>query len=376
MTLATLANKLHWRWKRAVAFPPWLIERLFATPYYDLVLSRQRTIHRGAVDWTPRAVVFLIFPRTGLLRSHLQALRYCVRKDCAPVVVSNLPLTEADRKAVLPHCHKLIERPNFGYDFGGYRDGMLSLLGDFDRLEFLALFNDSCWFPVPGASDWLDDARALQVDFVGAASNYGMTPQMPGNYKDTGWSYSAANTGFHYCSFALLFSQKLLRDRRFKRYWTRFPLSNNKLEVIKQGEVGLSRWVIEHGYSHASTLDIEHIDADFERASLERIKQIVEELVIPEERALRQAKAQLLARFDGSPSWQREAIRFSLLAVAQTGASYVFPEFAVRDKGYPFLKKSPLWLDRESADSTLRLIGKLEGADAQVILEEALQLRR
>jgi hypothetical protein len=375
IALATIADKLRWRLKRALAFPPKLIGRLFATSYYDLVLSRHRRTHQGAVAWQPRAVIFLIFPRTGLLRSHLTTLRYFVHKGFAPVVVANLPLSEDDRHAVIPHCHKLIERPNFGYDFGGYRDGVLSLIGDFDRLEFIALLNDSCWFPLPGSSDWVDDALALNVDFAGAASNYGIARQRPGHYDFTRWTYSPDNAGFHYCSFALLISQTLFRDRAFQRFWTGFNLSNDKREVIQRGEVGLSQWVISNGFSHASTLDIAHFDADLELFSLERIREIAQDLIIPEERELREAKTELLDRFDGSEAWRKEAILFILLAVAQTGASYALPEFAVRDKSYQFLKKSPLWLDRDSAESTLRIARRLEGDDAVVILEEAILLR-
>lgn len=373
---ATIAEKLRWRLKRALALPPKLIGRLFATSYYDLVLAKQARTQMGAVAWTPRAAIYLIFPRTGLLASHLVALRYLVRKGCAPVVVSNLPLSEEHRRTVLAHCHKLIERPNFGYDFGGYRDGVLSLAADFDRLEFLALLNDSCWFPLPGTSDWLDDARALNVDFAGAASNYGITPQRPGTYVYPEWTYAPDNPDFHYCSFALLMSERLLRDPAFRRFWSSFNLTNDKKEVVQRGEIGLSRWVIENGYAHASTLDIARFDDDLERLSVARIHEIALELIIPEEHELRHEKAKLLARFDGSDAWRGEAVRFILLTVAQTGASYAIPEFAVRDKGYPFLKKSPLWLDRDAAESTLRIARSLGGADGDVILAEAKQLRR
>lgn len=376
LSLAEIADKLHWRWKRAVALPPKIIRRLFATPYYDLVLSKQTRTHIGKIAWSPRAAVFLIFPRTGLKPSHLATLRYLAAKGYAAVVVSNIPLSEGDRASVLDHCHRLIERPNFGYDFGGYRDGILSLRNDFERLESLVLLNDSCWFPLPGTSDWLEDARALGVDFAGAASNYGVTPQPPGSYSLGAWTYRSDNPDFHYCSFALRISQRLLRDTGFQRFWTGFGLTNDKLEVVQRGEVGLSQWIIRNGFSHACTLDIARFDTDLASLAVERIREIAHELIIPEERELRDAKAELLSRYDASEAWRQEAVRFILLTVAQTGASYALPEFVVRDKGFPFLKKSPLWLDRDAAESTLRIARSLEGADGEAILEEAEALRR
>jgi hypothetical protein len=373
---AEIADKLRWRWKRTVALPPKIIRRLFATPYYDLVLSKRTQTYVGKIAWSPNAAVFLVFPQGGLKPSHLVTLRYLVAKRYAPVVVSNIPLSEDDRASVLDHCHRLIERPNFGYDFGGYRDGILSLKTDFDRLDNLVLLNDSCWFPLPGTSDWLDDARALGVDFAGAASNYGMTPQPPGTYAFEEWAYRSDNPHFHYCSFALRISQRLLRDKGFQRFWTDFSLTNDKVEVVQRGEVGLSQWVMRNGFSHASTLDIARLDADLARLAVERIREIALDLVIPEERELRDAKAELLSRYDASEAWRKEAVRFILLTVAQTGASYALPEFAVRDKRFPFLKKSPLRLDRDAAESTLRIARSLEGSDGEAILAEAKTLQR
>jgi len=373
---AEIGDKLRWRWKRAVALPPKIIRRLFATSYYDLVLSKQTQTHAGKVAWSPHAAVFLIFPRDGLKPSHLVTLRYLAAKGYAPVVVSNIPLGDADRASVLNHCHRLIERPNFGYDFGGYRDGILALRNDFECLESLVLLNDSCWFPLPGTSDWIEDARAVGVDFAGATSNYGMAPQPQGAYAFDAWSYRSDNPHFHYCSFALHISQRLLRDKGFQRFWTDFSLTNDKLEVVQRGEIGLSQWVMRNGFSHASTLDISRFDADLAALEVERIREITQDLVIPEERELREAKAELLSRYDASEVWRKEAVRFILLTVAQTGASYALPEFAVRDKRFPFLKKSPLWLDRDAAESTLRIARSLEGIDGEAILAEAEALKR
>lgn len=373
---AKIGDKLRWRWKRVVALPPKMIRRLFATPYYDYVLSKKTRTLAGKIAWSPHAAVFLIFPQDGLKPSHLATLRYLGTKGHAPVVVSNIPLREEDRTSVLDHCHRLIERPNFGYDFGGYRDGILSLKNDFERLESIVLLNDSCWFPLPGTSDWLEDARTLGVDFAGAASNYGMASQPPGSYSFGAWTYRSDNPHFHYCSFALRISQRLLRDKGFQRFWTDFSLSNDKVEVVQRGEVGLSQWVMRNGFSHASTLDIARFDTDLAPLAVERIREITQDLVIPEERELREAKAELLSRYDVSEAWRQEAVRFILLTVAQTGASYALPEFAVRDKRFPFLKKSPLWLDRDAAESTLRIARSLEGADGKAILAEAESLKR
>ena len=373
--LSKIRRKLAWELRQTIAAPARLANFLFANSYHDLILSRRRKTTDGDVRRTSRIAIVLIFPRFGVEPSHVRTLRYLVEKGYAPVVVSNIHLSDLDRITVTKTCWRLIERPNFGYDFGGYRDGILSLGDDLGQLERLVLLNDSCWFPLPASSDWLDDAAALNVDFAGAASNYGVTPQKVGCYEYPVWSYRSDNPDFHYCSFALLISGALLHDPRFRRFWKRFPLSNDKYQVIRRGEVGLTQWVLRHGFSHGSTLDITHLDAELNTCSVTRLLRIVQQLIIPEEAELRIAKSSLVARYDASENWRKDAVGFILTAVAQTGVAYVLPEYTVRDRGFPFLKKSPLWLDEDSAESTLEIARGLDGAEGAQILAEARELR-
>lgn len=368
-------RRLYWEAQRLAAWPSHLIKYFLATPYYDRVVSRGRQTFDGHVGASARVAIVLIFPRQGLKPSHLRTLSYFAEKGYAPLVVSNLPLVEADRKAVLNHCWRLIERPNFGYDFGGLRDGILSLGQELDRLERLVLVNDSCWFPLPGASDWIDDVDALGVDFAGAACNYGIAGPEAEHYRSISWAYRPTLPHFHYCSFALSFSRTLLRDPRFRNYWQRLRLTNDKRLVVQRGEVGLTQWILKNGFSHGATLDISRLDADLESCAIERIQQITRELIIPEDPRLRAVKASVLDRYDGSESWRRDAVRFILTTVAATGVSYALPEFTVQEKRFPFLKKSPLWLDDEGAGSTLRIVSRLGGTAGAEIRAEAEELQ-
>ena len=89
------------------------------------LLRRQVRITEGALAATRRCAVYVVYPRLGLQDSHLTSLAYLARKGCAPLVVSNLPLTPQERERLQPLCWRLVERPNYGYDFGAYREGVL-----------------------------------------------------------------------------------------------------------------------------------------------------------------------------------------------------------------------------------------------------------
>ncbi len=343
----------------------------FATRRYDTGLRQQIRRFDGALPEADRVAIYLIYPSAGLLWWHERALRYLHDKGYATLVVSNLPLSEADRARLLPLCWRYLERPNFGYDFGGYRDAVLELGERLADLQRLVILNDSVWFPLPGARDWLDDVEALDVDFAGAASNYGTPRPEIEEFATMQWSYRVTHPNFHYCSFALCVGPAILRDPGFLRYWKGLRLSNDKSRTVRRGEIGLSQWVLSHGYRTAGTLDVGPLDQELAALSDAELRKLAVEIVIPEDRRLVALQGRLLA---GSPS-REELIRFLLLIVSRQGSSYALAPYSIFYKGYPFLKKSPVWLCPESSEATMRIAERIEGEGAVELRAEIEALR-
>ncbi|MGE0350245.1 rhamnan synthesis F family protein [Hydrogenophaga sp.] len=371
--LIKLRSYLVWQLGRMARAPAVLVNMLFGTLWYDVVVARGKRIFRGnAVDAT-RVVIYLIFPKDGLLASHLVALKHFLEDGYAPIVVSNVSLSLEDREELLQYTHHLIERPNYGYDFGGYRDGILFLRDRLPTLDRLALMNDSVWFPLAKMQDWLLAAEHLGPDAVGAVSNYFTDPEderRSGDMSES-WQYDTQYPRFHYCSFALSFGPAVLRDARFLRFWEGFRLSNNKVETIRRGEVGLGQWVVRSGHTHSCTLDLSHFDVDLDRLDDARLREVAENLLIPEDPSLRKEKALLLANTVGNSDQRRRLKSFILRATARTGPAYALLDFAMREKKHGFVKKSPLWLDEESAGITLKLLAE---QGEHLFHEEALSL--
>ena len=354
-------------------WPMSLSTYLFGRRYYDLFLSGGKVVQSGQVAPSRRVAIYLVFPGQGLLKSHRRVLDYLNGKGFAPVVVSNLPLEPADRATLLENCWTLIERPNFGYDFGGYRDGVLHIADRFPEMDQLVLLNDSAWFPLPGAGDWLAQVEELGTDFVGAASNYGITRPQQREFRNIQWTYSSTHRNFHYCSFAISMSARIFRSRGFKEFWLKFPLTNAKTRTVRRGEIGLSKWVISHGFSHGSTLDIESLDAELRALPDARLNEVFENLIIPEDRRLMDIKSELRAA--GTATARKELEKFVLTAVARQGVSYALADYTIRDKGFPFLKKSPVWLSEEASNITRDIARHLDGAIGEEIRAEIEDLR-
>ncbi len=348
---------------------------LFGTFWYDLVLARRKRVQRGSIGDATRVVIYLIYPKQGLVDSHFRALNYFLEHGYAPVVVSNVFLSQEDRERLQGCANHLIERPNYGYDFGGYRDGILFLRERLHTLDRLVLMNDSVWFPVAQAKDWLSTAENMGHDVVGAASNYFVGPEEMSKGEDLpgSWRYDTRHPRFHYCSFALSFGPAVLRDKGFMGFWERFKLSSDKVETVRRGEVGLGQWVVHSGHSHSCTLDLSRFDVDLDQLDDARLREVAENLIIPEDPALRAQKALVLAQTASAPDTRRRLKSFILLATVQTGPAYALLDFAWRQKKHVFVKKSPLWLDPECADITLRLLSEL---GEHALHEEALMLLR
>ncbi len=361
--------------RQAVDLPVSVSVWLFSTPYYDLVQARRRHITPGQVPLVKKAAIYLIYPQYGLEQSHHQSLRYLISAGYAPVVVSNLRITPEDRAILLPLCYALIERPNVGYDFGGYRDGVLFLSGHLRRMDRLVLLNDSAWFPLSDAYDWLATAEGSGDDFVGAIWAWAVKHEDPEDYEKGGWIIDKNRRHFHYASFALSISANILARRAFLRFWRRYKLTQDKNLTVRRGEIGLTRWVVRHGYSHSATTELSDLPDLLARMTDGELRDVFDRLISITDPRMVKFRKSFGEKLESGEASRAQLEKIILCNVARQGASYAIADFLVRKLGFPFLKKSPIWIDEQTSDVMLELARSLSGDTGQTILREALALR-
>ena len=309
---------------------------------YDRGPGRLVERHEGRVAATRKAAVVLVFPRRGVLASHTLMLRHLVARGYAPVTVSNAPLAPADLDRLRALSRLVIVRPNIGYDFGGYRDGVLALGDGLAALDRLLLVNDSAWFPLDPGSDWLAGAEALGRGLVGSTTHNGM-PRLPvARWHEFRFAHGTRSRDFHYSSFALLFGAEALRDPGFRRFWRRYRLTDGKARTVRRGEIGVTRWAIRRGHSHAAHPPPERVAETLLALPPDAMRRALERSFLIDDGAMHAERAGLLARDDGSEAWRDGAGWFLLACAARRGAAYVLWDHLARI-GYPFLKKTPFW---------------------------------
>jgi hypothetical protein len=342
--------------KQVREIPEDLINYFFATRRYDRTRLDRIRMFDGKLPKSERIAIFLIFPKTGLLQSHLHTLEYFRSKGYATLVVSNLPLSDIDRKRLSESSWQIMERPNFGYDFGGYRDGVLSLSEDLALLERLVLINDSVWFPLPKSRDWLDDVETLGVDFAGASSNYG-TPRLAiEKFRSTKWSYSTNHKNFHICSFALCLKPAVLRHFGFQKFWQDLRLTDEKKRTVRRGEIGFTQWALRNSLSVGTTLDVTKLDCELAALSETNLRDYASNLIILEHPRLSRLWQDLIE----NPITPRQDFeKLILLAVSLQGSSYSLAAYSIQEKGFSFLKKSPLRLSEQGRNKALSILEKI-----------------
>jgi hypothetical protein len=224
-------------WRMVRFIPEHLVERLWFRLHPRIAPGAYRT-HDGQQPRSGAIAIFLVHQPLGLQETVPATCRHLAEAGYTVHLVSNGRLPAADIDRLLPLCARIVERPNHGLDFGGYRQEILACLDGGAAPEKLLLLNDSIWFPALDDCDLLDRLEALGADVAGPVYYAHRNPRRA-----------------HLQSYMLLFSRRALASEGFARFWRSYAMSNNKVRTIRNGEMRLTRVCREAGLSVAALHD-------------------------------------------------------------------------------------------------------------------------
>jgi len=210
--------------------------------WHDFRKEKLSRYTQGSLPLQNDVAVLLVYRPAGLLASHFETAKHLAKNGFAPLVIVNHKLDDSDRRALAVLSWTLIERPNTGYDFGGYRDAVLFLRERNIFPKTLVFLNDSVWYPVKKDDGLLSEVRGASCDLYGFA-------------KDR---HKRSNKPEFIQSFFFAFKGDVIGSDVFYRYWLKLPMYNNKWAVIRLLEMKLSPYFERHGYS---------TDAKFEKST-------------------------------------------------------------------------------------------------------------
>lgn len=120
-----------------------------------------------------------------------------------------------------------IERPNYGRDFGSYKEGItfLSLKNIFvSEVDRLVICNDSVFYESSRVDLFLEQLGYSDFEVLGATEN--------------------SEIQFHLGSFCVSLSTNIFMNKKFNSFWKNYRLSDIRPVVIRNGEMALSKCLI------------------------------------------------------------------------------------------------------------------------------------
>lgn len=196
----------------------------FVQRRHDRDFADRVGIRSGGQPEGRRIAILVLFQPDRVLPSTCRTLAHLAAHGFAPWVVANGGVTDDDVQTLLPLATRLIQRPNYGHDFGGYRDGLRLVEQSGLRPTEVLIMNDSIWFPVWPQSGLLERLSRQDTDLGG-----------PMFERKAGRRHAG-----HFESYMLHVGGKLVEAPEFWRFWRDYPVSGIRRKVLSRGEKGFS----------------------------------------------------------------------------------------------------------------------------------------
>ena len=297
-------------------------------PFFNYWHDWRRTsiinVSEGAISlMEERVAVFLIYQPNGIPESVFKTCLHLARSGYSPLVVCNSPLSSADRTRLLEISWMYMIRPNYGHDFGGYRDAVWFL----NKLKFcprfLLFLNDSIWFPIASNSTVIEKMESSQADYVGTFE----------------YTYGRGKPHLtHYPSYLFMIKHRISRSKEFHEFWRTYRVSSRKRKVIRRGEIGLSNMLISSRFTSASIFPRNGFLEALCRMDPLGLKDELAYIVCIDQK-ISKAKQQLLETFRENQNWAAECREFLIVNSQYNWYFYLLPVFFIEKLGVPFVKK-------------------------------------
>jgi rhamnosyltransferase len=140
--------------------------------------------------------------------------------------VSNSPVSIKSQSEISTLSQKFIQRENTGYDFSMWQAGLAEY--DLSKVEELLLTNSSIIGPLQPVAPLWQNSSVKQCDFWGLTDN--------------------DEVGRHLQTYFMVFRRQVIQAACFMDFWRSVLPLKDKQQVIRNYEIGLTRWLEENGF--------------------------------------------------------------------------------------------------------------------------------
>lgn len=198
------------------------------------------------MGWFLKMNRLLIFVHYNIYNSVSDYIFYML-KEMKPlfkrvVFISNSPIPQEKYYKIKEYANKIIQRPNKGFDFGAWRDGLLSVGWDnLNEYDSITLMNDTCFGPIFSMKEVYGKMEKMGVDFWGITLHRSTKKGMPGNN---------APVPEHIQSYFMVFNKKVCMSAVFKNFWNNIVDYDDVNKVIQHYETQLTKYLNNNGFTY------------------------------------------------------------------------------------------------------------------------------
>jgi Rhamnan synthesis protein F len=259
---------------------------------HNIWLSTAARPLSGSLTLGSKVAVLVLYQPQGVARSLFLTCGHLIENNYSPFILSNAPLSADDRTALLARAAFVIERPNFGYDFGAYQDDIRLLEKMGHQPDRLILMNDSTWFPLRANDTSIARMEASGDAFTGLAFR---------NEPNTGRGRD------HMEAHMLMFHRSALKCDAFGAFWDRYPASSNRDTTIERGEKGITWAMFDAGFTSSGLASRHLLLARLSSTSFQNLHSILAAASF-HPTILRERAFELLAAATDSFEWRRQVL--------------------------------------------------------------------
>ncbi len=289
-------------------------------------------IHQGKIPPKRKVAIFLIYQPNEFQRSIHTTCQHLLENNYSTLIVSNSKIPDEEKRQLLENCWMAVERPNFGYDFGGYRDGIWLLNHWKTEIDNLIIINDSIWYPVYENDRTIEQMEISNAQFVGAVK-IDPPPLSMNQHKRPSF----------YASFFWHFKSKAIESREFQDFWSQYKLTNNKPKTIKYGERGLCYKIFNSNISHGYIFSREIFDKlILDLNNKEVANEILSKIISPNTKNNREIEnvRKSYEKESNTEAWIEEAKKTIQAATEKQNIYSTALPFLIKSKLINFIKKA------------------------------------
>lgn len=303
--------------------------------------ERFSSLQMGSLTNPEKLAIYVVFQPTGLSNSTFETMRHLGANGYAVFLVSNAKLQHEDVSKALRHCWKIMERQNFGYDFGGYQDAIRHIWASSVHPQALVIINDSIWFPLRQDSEILQQMEATPSPFTGAF-------QLDPSRKKNPIKKKRPFMG----SFFWHFKAAALRDPAFRSFWNNYKATSSKHATIRRGERRFTHHMLDGGVRCEAIYSRQMFDDWICKLESTELHHALKDLCTPD-RKLQLAQHDLINSDVLTQDWKDRALNLARKITQSQNIMATAPIFMVRNQRLPFFKKT---IDANNALALNRLL--------------------